>query len=85
VIPDKMNLNKLTEKDILLIELLGKIGSMALPELSAQTLTIPSQILKIIENLQRAGYIDVAPVKEVSENKTYFLNSKGRKLWNALR
>ena len=90
-----MNLEKLTEKDILLIELLGKTGSMELPELSTRTLTTPSQTLKIIENLQRAGYIEIAPIEESSSSmldqnfskssKAYFLNSNGRKLWTALR
>ena len=80
-----MNLEKLTEKDILLIELLGETGSMILSELSARTLTPPGQTLKIIDNLQRRGYIEIAPVEEGSENKAYFLNSNGRKLWAVLR
>jgi len=81
----KMNLEKLTEKETQLIELLSKTGSMTLSELSAQILTTPSQTVKIIENLQRSGYIEIAPLEETSENKAYFLNNNGRKLWAALR
>jgi len=81
----KMNLEKLTEKETQLIELLSKTGSMTLSELSAQILTTPSQTVKIIENLQRSGYIEIAPLEETSENKVYFLNNNGRKLWEALR
>ena len=80
-----MNLEKLTEKETQLIELLSKTGSMTLSELSAQILTTPSQTVKIIENLQRSGYIEIAPLEETSENKVYFLNNNGRKLWEALR
>ena len=80
-----MNLDRLAKKDILLIELLGGTGSMTLSELSAQMLTPPSKTLKIIEHLQRKGYIGIAPVEEGSENKSYFLNSNGRKLYAVLR
>lgn len=80
-----MNLEKLTEKDILLIELLSKNGSMTLSELSARMLTPPGQTLKIVEHIQRSGYIEVAPIEEGSENKAYFLNSNGRRLWAVLR
>ncbi|HIE29111.1 TPA: hypothetical protein EYP66_17700 [Candidatus Poribacteria bacterium] len=79
-----MNLEKLTEKDTLIIKLLGETGSMTLSELSARMLTPPSQTLKIIENLQRSRYIEIAPVEEGIENKAYFLNSNGRKLWAVL-
>lgn len=79
-----MNLKKLSEKDTQLIELLGKTGSMTLSELSAQILTTPSQTVKIIENLQRSGYIEIAPLEETSENKAYFLNSNGRSLFRTL-
>ncbi|MFQ6039305.1 MAG: hypothetical protein ACE5PV_00510 [Candidatus Poribacteria bacterium] len=80
-----MNLEKLTEKDILLIELLSKNGSMTLSELSARMLTPPGQTLKTVEHIQRSGYIEVAPIEEGSENKAYFLNSNGRRLWAVLR
>lgn len=77
-------LEKLTEKDTQLIELLGKTGSMTLSELSARILTTPSQTLKVIEHLQRSGYIEIAPVEDEPESKAYFLNNNGRKLWAAL-
>ena len=79
-----MNIEQLTEKEISLIRCLGESGSMMLSEVSAKTLMLPSQMLKIIEVLQRAGYVESAPVEAGIENKAYFLNSRGRKLWAAL-
>ncbi|MBC8456640.1 MAG: helix-turn-helix domain-containing protein [Deltaproteobacteria bacterium] len=79
-----MNIEQLTEKEISLIRCLGESGSMTLSEVSAKTLTPPSQMLTITEMLQRAGYLESAPVEAGIENKAYFLNSRGRKLWAAL-